>query len=336
MTVESVYFDMGTKNKSFLDTHYYLKKKGILNNNFFLLLRDKDLYGIDPRNPKLDMHMRQKIFKECMNNYWYFLREIVRIPIPGGYSEYKLDRGLLAFNFGLVNNFSLMVDLPTQCGKNITIDTRVLWEYLFHNQYSAVFIDRDKSNSKMDLQRIKGIYELLPSYLKFKDICKDKTLHIKDKTNYIRISNKPRTKATAENIARGYTQCRQIFTDFQLLPYNEILFQVSRPAAYTAGLDAEKNNIPFGTVLLTSGGDIDTKPAQFADKLRESSIKFSEKCYDANPDMLNEYMECFSLIMYIGFDAFDLQKSNEWITTRLLDMNKDWKRFMREIFIQWR
>ena len=268
MSVESVYFDMGTKNRSFLDTHYYLKKRGILNNNFFLILKDKDLKDVDPWDIKLSNEMKMKVLKECIRNYWYFLREIVRIPVVDGYSEYKLNRELLAFNFGLVNNFSLMVDLPTQCGKNITIDTRVLWEYLFHNCYSAIFIDRDESNSIMDLQCIKSIYELLPSYLKFKDICKDKPLHIKDETNYISISNKPKTKVTAENIARAYTQCRQIFTDFQLLPYNEILYQESRPTAYSAKLNAEKNNIPFGTVLLTSGGNLTTKPAQFANELR--------------------------------------------------------------------
>lgn len=64
------YYDMGTKNKSFLDMHYFLKAKGTQNNDFFLLLYDPDLVGVDPYDPRLNVVMKGKILQECKRNYW--------------------------------------------------------------------------------------------------------------------------------------------------------------------------------------------------------------------------------------------------------------------------
>ena len=80
----TVYYQLSTNNKSFVLMHQYLKSIGIKNNKFMLALLDKDLAGVDPHDPKLNQFMKQKILRECMANYWYFLREVVRIPDQGG------------------------------------------------------------------------------------------------------------------------------------------------------------------------------------------------------------------------------------------------------------
>ena len=110
-----VYFEMNCPNKSFLDVHYFLKKSGIQNNRFFLVLLDPDLAHIDPRDPTLNTIMRAKVLKECMYNYWYFLREVVRIPDQGstnGGARYRLDRGNLALNFCMMLNLNTFLELP--------------------------------------------------------------------------------------------------------------------------------------------------------------------------------------------------------------------------------
>ena len=65
-----VFIEMETNNKSFLDMHYYLKERGIKNNNFFLALYDPSLRGVDPRDPNLPGYMKTRILQECMRNYW--------------------------------------------------------------------------------------------------------------------------------------------------------------------------------------------------------------------------------------------------------------------------
>ena len=101
---QQVYYQKNTTNKSFLDMHFYLKTAGITNNMFFLTLYDSDLLGIDPRDTRLNKFMKLKILKECTVNFWYFIREVIRIPDQGGAigggKKYELHRGNLAMNFG--------------------------------------------------------------------------------------------------------------------------------------------------------------------------------------------------------------------------------------------
>lgn len=119
-----VYYQLETANTSFRDMHFFLKNKGIKNNKFFLVLYDRDLLGVDPRDPRLSGQMKTKVFKECMINYWYFIREVVRIPDQGGSVgggvRYKLHRGNLALNYGFIQNWNMFLELPRQHGKTIS------------------------------------------------------------------------------------------------------------------------------------------------------------------------------------------------------------------------
>lgn len=68
---QTVLIHKSTTNQSFLDMHYYLKAKGIQNNDFFLALLDAGLAGVDPRDPNLPPNMKARILNECRLNYWY-------------------------------------------------------------------------------------------------------------------------------------------------------------------------------------------------------------------------------------------------------------------------
>ena len=81
VTQQTVYIQLETTNQSFIDMHYFLKRSGRMNNNFFLVLFDAGLAGVDPRDPNLPPIMKQRVLRECVINYWYFLREVVRIPV---------------------------------------------------------------------------------------------------------------------------------------------------------------------------------------------------------------------------------------------------------------
>ena len=65
-----IFIPMETRNKSFFQMHYYLKERGIQNNNFFLALYDSGLRGIDPRDPNLPNHIKVRVLQECRINYW--------------------------------------------------------------------------------------------------------------------------------------------------------------------------------------------------------------------------------------------------------------------------
>ena len=49
-----------------------------------LQLYDSKLLNVDPYDSNLSLEMRARIQKEVMINYWYYIREIVRVNSTGG------------------------------------------------------------------------------------------------------------------------------------------------------------------------------------------------------------------------------------------------------------
>ena len=148
-----------------------MKQKGIKNNRFFLVLYDKDLAGVDPYDPRLSPIMKQKILRECMSNFWYFIRECIRIKDEGGAvgsgKRYNLHRGNLALNFGLLCNWNLFVEFPRQHGKTISAVCYYLWLFNFGTTNSNfMFINKKFDDSKLNLKRLHDMRENLPSYLR--------------------------------------------------------------------------------------------------------------------------------------------------------------------------
>ena len=68
-TTRTICIHKSTSNSSFLKMHYYLKEKGIQNNDFFLALLDSGLAGVDPRDPSLPGYMKARVMNECRMNY---------------------------------------------------------------------------------------------------------------------------------------------------------------------------------------------------------------------------------------------------------------------------
>ena len=91
------YYHRSTSNKSFVEMSNYLQAIGVKNNRFMLTLLDPDLANIDPHDPNLPFHIKNKVLCEVYNNFWYYLREVVRIPNPGEPSRFILNRGNMAF-----------------------------------------------------------------------------------------------------------------------------------------------------------------------------------------------------------------------------------------------
>lgn len=104
--------DYLTKNDSFIELAYTLKKEGIKNYDFFLVLFDEDLAGIDPYDENLSDVLKLKVQRECINNYWYYIREIVRIPEAGGYTFYRINKLNLALSFCMDLNLNSFIEGP--------------------------------------------------------------------------------------------------------------------------------------------------------------------------------------------------------------------------------
>lgn len=159
-------YDINTSNKSFLKLTQILKKLNVKNNKFILALYDESLVGIDPRDPDLSLENKAKISIEIRKNFWYYIREVVRVPVPGGTSPYIIHRGNLAESFCCLNNLNSVVLLPRQHYKTISAAIFYSWLYYFiGTNYSIVFSNKEFADSQLNIKRLKDIQELLPEYL---------------------------------------------------------------------------------------------------------------------------------------------------------------------------
>lgn len=351
--VRKIYYQMSTSNKSFIDTYHYLKDRGINNNRFFLVLTDPDLAGIDPRDTRLNSYMKQKVLRETVVNYWYFLREVIRIPEQGGSAsggaQYKLHRGNLALNFCLINNWNTFAEFPRQHGKTIAVVCRMLWVFLFGTTNSeSIFVNKKFDDSKLNLQRLKDIRSALPSYLQMSDTFgrDGKKIKVKDSVetlehpfngNRIKTMASARNKVAANSLGRGMTIPQIWFDEYAFIPFNKIIYLSAAPAFKTASLNAKRNGAPYGIIITTTPGDMTTDEGYDAFLMKEAATPFNELWYDMSREHLDELLSKnqASSFIYIRFTYQQLGSDEAWFKGIVIDMQKDWSAIRREVLLEW-
>jgi hypothetical protein len=206
-----VYYQTTTDNVSFLKLYRILKDLGIQQNKFHLKLYDAGLATIDPHDPDLSREWKARVLKEVKQNFWYFIREIVRIPVAGGIKSYELHRGNLALSWCLMNNINTIIELPRQNYKSISAVVVYLWLYNFATINSEMMLmNKRYEDSKLNLRRIKEIREELPEYLRLIDERKDQNnlTYLESSLNKNKLVAKPTAtdESSADGLGRGCTQ----------------------------------------------------------------------------------------------------------------------------------
>lgn len=345
-----IYLQMTTKNKSFLDMHHYLKSIGIKNNAFMLVLLDPDLDGIDPHDPHLNAFYKQKVLRECCANFWYFLREVVLVPSPGGASmRYKLTRGNLALNFCMALNLNVFYEAPRQQGKTVSVAIKLLHTYNFGTSNAKIaFLHKGMEGAKDNLLTLKNIRDLLPPYLIMKerilpdgriDRGKDNATEIMNPFNH----NSVKTFASATNRMRAASLLRgktiQIiwYDEYGFLPYNDIIYMNAAPAFKTASMFAKQNGSPYGIVITTTPGFMSTNEGKEAYTVKETATKFSETWYDLTYQQLRQILDTNikSDFVYIRFTYQELGCSEEWFNEVCKLLKNSWPDIRREILLEW-
>lgn len=349
----TIYYQMTTTNQSFMDMHYFLKHKGIKHNRFFLALYDPDLAGVDPRDPNLNSMMKRKILRECIVNFWYFIREVVRVPDQGGDvgsgKRYKLHRGNLAQNFCFLLNWNIFLELPRQYGKTISAVIWYLWVFNFGTTNSEImFMNKKHDDSKMNLQRLKDIRNALPSYLKMdagygpdgqKKKPRSNVETLEHISNGNKITTKPgaKSKALANTLGRGCTMPLQWYDEYAFIVFNSIIYASATPAYKTASSNAALNGAPYGILITTTPGDMTTDEGMAAYNMKNNATPFNEQYYDFNMNQLIELKNTntSSSFIYIRFTYQQLGGGAEYFREMTILLEKDWDAIRREILLEW-
>lgn len=346
----TVFYQMNTKNKSFLEMHYYLKARGIKNNKFHLLLYDRDLADVDPYDLNLPTYMKQKIFLECQRNFWYYVREVVRVQSQGGpYVMYKLDRGNLALNFCFTLNLNIYEEQPRQTGKTVGTNVWFSWVYNFGSRNAnMIFLNKKHDDAKRNLNDLKNIIKALPSYLRFdqafgidgKKLKATNTVqYLQHKINFNKIEALPmaRNRTSAISLLRGRTVTNCWIDESAFFQYLEESLQNGMPALTTAFRNCKQNGAPHGLCLTSTPGFLTTEEGQYMFDLKNKMTPFSELWYDFSLQKLTETLNANekSIFVYIKTTYQQLGLSEDWLKERIKEQNQKWTDIRREYLLEW-
>ena len=206
------YIDYNTKNDSFIRMSILLKRMGIKNHYFFLVLYDRTILNVDPHSPNLTTEQKLRIMYECKVNFWYWLREVVRIPVVGQEHgiRFALHRGNLALYWSIMNDVDVGLIQPRQTGK--TMGTQALVDYFYNIWATALDIGmftKDSTLVQDNVARLKGIRDGLPKWMVTKSTADGER---KEGLYYAALKNSYKTFTSANDENGAYKLGRKLVT----------------------------------------------------------------------------------------------------------------------------
>lgn len=349
-------YDLGSSNKSFVQLARDLKLLGVKHWYFPLEINDISLINIDPYacdkegHTLLSKDQVMRIMTELYRNPWYYLREIARIPDPGGTAvPYRANRGNIAQAWCFIHGIDSWLCLTRQQGKTQSALAIQDWAYNFGTSQSQfIFINKDGENAKENLRRLREQTKLLPEYLQFIRYVDDdgKITKATDNATTIRhpingnsiiTKSKATSYDSALNLARGLTAPILHFDEPEFTNHIKTIVANSVSTYNTAAERAKANGAMYGRIFTCTPGDLDTKPGQEAQEILDHTIEWTEKMYDWNEDELESYIrakgETCNRIFYIEYNYRQIGKTDEWFRDISAQIN-DPLTVRREILLQ--
>lgn len=282
--------DDKTSNKSFLELAALYKSMGIKNYAFHLALHQPELQGVNPHDlNNLTEELKAKIIIECHFNFWYFLREVIRLPTGGPTIQFKANRGNMALLWSFFMNIDFSLITPRQVGKSTTLKPLDIWLLQYRLKDTGIsHFTQDTKLRKEFIEDTKSIINLLPDYL-------DKTIRNgsnKDADNTESITcNKQNTILTtsvgqlnienAERVGRGSSRAITQCDEAPYIPNIHISLPVLLKSSITKRRIAHENGLPYCNLTVTTPGKLNTKGGKFMYERIFSGMYWSEILLDS-------------------------------------------------------
>ena len=356
ITEGQVYFDVKTKNTSFIRTSKELKDNNVRSFMFPLMIYDKGLIGVDPYDEKLSAALKARIIIECKRNIWYFIREVARVPVPGGHVMFDLHRGNLAMLFCLWLNLDTSIELPRQHYKTYSAVFYYLWLLLLRAEnYEMVFTNKSNADSIRNLKRLTDLLDpskkYLPDYLRTPlnaslDTNNQERLTVVSLNNTIRVVSPSNSQENADKAGRGMTVPIIWMDEMAFIKFCNIMYGSMRPAFSTASKFAKQNGTPYSVLVTTTPSDLDSENGIFVYNLIQSACRWDEKMYDwcfdkgggkAGEDYVRAYIENNSQnnFVYIEYSYKELGKDEAWLAKQTKELNNNTSLVKRELLLEW-
>lgn len=339
------YVHTGTQNASFLTVSKILADNKVANNKFMLALFDPSLAGVDPHSPELTVEQRSRILVEILRSPWYFLREVVRVPVSGGHVPYELHLGNLFLTWCMISNINCYLLLPRQNYKTVSACAMYLWMYAFGTKNShTLFFNKELKDSQNNLKRVKDLMEALPVWIR-DDVLTD-PVNDRNAIEYIysahrknRVDPKPAATSLehADLLGRGNTVPNLWYDEIAFMKFVREIYMAAAPAQSQARKNAIAMGVPYGTVITTTPNSQDHPSGEFAYMVRNGALHFRLEFYDYGParvkQMIDEQAEYNFL--YAEYQYYEIGRSEEWFREQCRELLNDQVKIKRELLLVW-
>ena len=337
-----------TKNKSFIHIVKVYESMGVSNCAFPLALHNPDLKDIDPFDPDLGRREIEMITDEVADNFWYYIREVVRIPNEGGIEgiPFRANRGSLTTYWLFHNHITTIVVQPRQTGKTVSMSSLMRGLLNIYTVKTPInFLTLDDVLRQETVDTIRGLEYELPYYFKLtgpEDSEKNpKTITVHALGNILRGFLPQRSKKAARNVMRGQTTAI-FWIDEAASLYN---IDISLPVLLMAGNDArqkaEQRGTPYGTILTTNAGDKADASARYIYGLLQDSTVWSETFLDCKD--LNDLKKVIAgansakeVRINATFSHRQLGYTDEWLIKNLKAAMADGRDAEKDLLNRWK
>ncbi|MDD2819173.1 MAG: hypothetical protein PHN51_10340 [Candidatus Nanopelagicales bacterium] len=341
-----------TTNPSFLKLAEVYHRMGVKNNVFHLALLNPQLANVDPYAPDLPLKVQGMIAQECKLNFWYYLREIERIPTPGSTvaTKFQANRMNIALYWLYFNHVMTIAVILRQNGKTTTITA--LGKYLlnFGTLNNTINLLTKSEGLKAEtLLRLKAMYNELPPYLNFSsrgDLFNTEMVHLKAFQNKFQGHLSSASEKQADKVGRGFVSPTSLVDEACFVENIETAVAAMLMSGNFARRAAEKAGHPFGTLFTTTAGDIDDRDGGFIYELATGATLWDEKYYDSmDLKSLNEiiYKNCTANkngfkrpMVHLTLSYLQLGLDDEWLRKTLEENVSTPENLARDLFNQWR
>ena len=343
--------DTRTTNTSFIhlaDVYYHM---GVQNCAFHLTLLDPDLQGIDPFAKDLPLVMQAKIARECKLNFWYYLREVSRIPESGSLVAvpFQANRSNIAMYWLFWNHVMTIVTILRQTGKTTMLVE--LAKYLMNFGSMNTFINlltKSEGLKAETLSKLKAFFDEFPEYLNFstkKDIFNSDEVKLRELNNTFKGNLSSSSPKQAEKVGRGFTSPINLIDEAAFIENIAISLGAMLMTGNAARSAAERNGNPYGTILATTAGNTSDRDGAYIYSLITASTTWDDRFLDcAGVQELNDLIfknssagknQTKRPIINISFSYRQLGYDEEWLKKKLEENISTPENIKRDIFNQW-
>lgn len=315
--------DEKTSNHTFLRQAELYKKMGVENYFFHLALLNPNLQGIDPFDLRLPPDIKQAIAIECVENPWYFFRELSRVKPAAGLKGKPLlaNRGNIALFWLFLNHIDVGLMQPRQTGKSVSTDCLMIYLlFIAALGTDITLVTKDNNLRIKNVRRLKEMRDYLPEYIyKFHPADGNNLEFIKCSKNKSMYSTAVAQNdvASANNLGRGVTTPIVHFDEPPFTKYIHVTMSALLPATTAAKQDAMAAGLPYGNIFTTTAGKKDTKEGAYIHKLFTGGVEWTEFLFDCkNEQELHNRVDKLSKekpMVTITLNHRQLGYTDEWL-----------------------